>query len=166
VINPLDSTSAAADADISPLIQQLVKRADANHDGKVTGAEFMNFLSGLLGSNSPIASTASTGATSTNPTGGTNSTTLPPCPPGWDPVKWSDLSHTTPKYVVGRIITQYPPTPQGLIDAMPQLQAAIPGLTQVGDDTLSIPGAGVVDVGLSFGAGGGVGWWWGPQDQV
>jgi hypothetical protein len=34
--------------DLAPLVQQLAKRADTNHDGTVTSAEFSDFLSKLV----------------------------------------------------------------------------------------------------------------------
>jgi hypothetical protein len=36
----------------------------------------------------------------------------------------------------------------------------MPGTTLDGDDTLNIPNVGYIDVGVAFGAGGGVGWDW------
>ncbi len=146
-------------SDLTQLVEQLAKRADANKDGQVSTSEFAQFLVNLL---QPVA-------------GGANGTTqpvvekttertfadLPACPPGWDAAKWNNLTHTTPKYTVGRILSYYPPTPDGLTQAMPEIQKAYPGTTRLGDDKIDIPEVGVVDVGLSFSIGGGVGWWWG-----
>lgn len=84
--------------------------------------------------------------------------------PGWDANKLSDPNHQTPKYVVGRILSNYPDTPDGLKAAVPDIQQAYPGSTLVGDDKLNIPGVGTVDVGVSFGSGGGKGWAWQTGD--
>lgn len=78
---------------------------------------------------------------------------------GWDQTKWADPAHTTPKYVVGRILSGYPSTPDGLKQALPAIQAAFPGTSLVGLDTLNIPGVGLVDVGVGFSTGG-TGWAW------
>lgn len=39
---------AGASAPRSPLVDQLARRADADHDGQVTSAEFASFLSELM----------------------------------------------------------------------------------------------------------------------
>lgn len=67
--------------------------------------------------------------------------------------------------VLGYLNANFPGArPADLIAAMPALQAMYPGLTQVGDDKIRLPDGRVIDVGLAFGAGGGRGWWWGPDD--
>jgi hypothetical protein len=84
--------------------------------------------------------------------------------PGWEQSKWGDASHTTPKYTVGRILSQFPDTPEGLQQAMPQIQQAFPGAQLVGQDKINIPGVGIVDVGVGFSQGGGQGWAWQTGD--
>jgi hypothetical protein len=162
VMNPLNSlnTNKTTGADLTQLVEQLARKADLNRDGQVSTSEFAQFLVNLLqGTSAPASSTGTTTPQTpvTNPT----LADLPPCPPGWNQEKWVNPNHNTPKYVVGRILWRYPPTPAGLINALPDVQRAIPGTKQVGDDKLDIPGVGLVDVGISFGAGGGVGWGWG-----
>ncbi|HVT47963.1 MAG TPA: EF-hand domain-containing protein [Vicinamibacterales bacterium] len=160
MINPLDSTSTTTG--VSPLIEQIAQRVDANGDGSISTSEFSSFLTNLLQSISQAAhGTASTStASSSSSSTGSSTDALPPCPPGWDSEKWVDPTHTTPKYVVGRILAKYPPTPAGLQAALPEIQSAMPGTTLDGDDTLNIPNVGYIDVGVAFGAGGGVGWDW------
>jgi hypothetical protein len=157
--NPLASSKTTG-ADLAQLVEQLARRADANGDGQVSTSEFSQFLIGLL---QPAASSSQSGTTTATGAAGTAAAEapLPPCPPGWDAGKWANLTHQTPKYVVGRILAKYPPTPDGLTQALPEVQQAIPGTTRVGDDKLQIPDVGIVDVGLSFSIGGNVGWWWG-----
>jgi hypothetical protein len=154
----ITTTPKTTGSDLTQLVEQLAKRADANKDGQVSTSEFAQFLVNLL---QPMAN----GSGSTLPVAETPAertfTDLPPCPPGYDAAKWANLSHTTPKYTVGRILSYYPPTPDGLTQALPEIQKAYPGTTRVGDDKIDIPDVGVVDVGLSFSIGGGVGWWWG-----
>ena len=41
-------TSGTGGADRSQLVEQLARRVDVNHDGKVTSAEFASFLSSLM----------------------------------------------------------------------------------------------------------------------
>jgi hypothetical protein len=48
VASHLPSSKAATE--LAPLVEQLAKRADANRDGKVTSAEFMEFLTKLTSS--------------------------------------------------------------------------------------------------------------------
>lgn len=153
-------------ADLTQLVEQLAKRADANRDGQVSTSEFAQFLVGLLQPGTTASSSVQTPSATDlvmpqiQPQS-TTTATLPPCPGGWDAAKWHNPNHNTPKYVVGRILANYPPTPDGLTQAMPEIQKAMPGTTRVGDDKISIPDVGVIDVGLSFSIGGGVGWWWG-----
>ncbi len=155
-ITPLTSPKTTG-SDLTQLVEQLAKRADANKDGQVSTSEFAQFLVGLLqpggggGTTQPV----------TEKTTERTFADLPPCPPGYDPAKWVNLSHNTPKYAIGRILSYYPPTPDGLTQAMPEIQKAYPGTTRLGDDKIDIPDVGIVDVGLSFSIGGGVGWWWG-----
>ena len=107
------------------------------------------------------------------PAGGTGSG-VGNAPPGWDPVKWKNLSHTTPKYVVGRILAKYPSTPEGLRQALREIQRSFPGASISGSngDRLILPGVGengrdnlTIDVGRSFGAGGNQGWQWIDEDN-
>jgi hypothetical protein len=161
--NALNTPKTTGAADLTQLVEQLAKRADANRDGQVSTSEFAQFLVGLLQqTNGTSTSTPSTSTSSTSPKPASiDETPLPPCPAGWDAAKWVNPDHKTPKYVVGRILSRFPPTPDGLTQALPEVQKAMPGTTRVGDDKLNIPDVGIVDVGLSFGIGGGVGWWWG-----
>lgn len=84
-------------------------------------------------------------------------------PPGWDATKWNDPNHQTPKYGVGRILSGFPPTVDGLKSAMADIEKAYPGTTFNGKDTINVPGVGPVDVLQSAGSGG-VAWRWGPKD--
>lgn len=79
---------------------------------------------------------------------------------GYDAGKMADASHQSPKYVVGRILTNFPDTAEGLGQALPHIQQAYPGTQLVGKDKLNIPGVGIIDVGKGFSAGGGQGWQW------
>lgn len=188
-IDPFNATSSAGAAR-SPLMDQLARRADLNGDGAVSKDEFSRFLGDLLDSiagarngvsgestafgqsiaprQTDIRLTAGSEA-SLSPSGQDQSAPNASMPEmsmmnGFDADKWNDTGHTTPKYTVGRILANYPPTPDGLKAALPEILKAIPGVTLEGLDTLNIPGAGVIDVGLGFSAGGNVGWWWGPKD--
>jgi len=85
----------------------------------------------------------------------------PQAPPGWDQAKWANTAHQSPKYAVGRIMSQYPQTTEGLKQAMPEIIKAYPGATQTGEDTIKIPGVGEIDV---VKAGGG--FWWGAETDA
>jgi hypothetical protein len=144
--------------DLTQLVGDLTRKVDTNGDGQVSTTEFAQFLTQLIGQ---AGQPKSTGPSFDTPRA--VPAALPPALPGWDAGKWADPTHVTPKYVIGRILANFAPTPQGLEDALPDIQRAIPGTTRVGDDKLDIPGVGIVDVGLSFSVGGGVGWWWGQE---
>ena len=90
---------------------------------------------------------------------------LPPAPPGWDSTKWADLNHQSIKYKIGRILAKYPPTVEGLKQALPELQMAFPGLTFDGKDSITIPGGKPVDV-LRNASNGGDGWQWITSDDM
>jgi hypothetical protein len=62
--------------------------------------------------------------------------------PGWDAKKWNDPNHQTPKYVVGRILSQFPPTTEGLQQGWPQIQQAYPEATFNGKDIVDLDGPG------------------------
>lgn len=156
-----NTTTDSTNADLTPLFQQLARKADINKDGNVSIAEFSTFLQGIL---NPNAASATSAKTPFPLSAQAFAASLPPCPSGWDPVKWVNPDHTSPKYVVGRILWAYPPTPAGLAQALPAVQAAMPGTTQVGKDKLDIPGVGVIDVGVAFSNGGGVCWGWQPVE--
>ena len=80
-------------------------------------------------------------------------------PPGWDAEKWNDPNHQTPKYGVGRILSNFPPTLDGLKSAMGDIEKAYPGTTYDGKDKLTIPGVGTIDV-LEAAGEGGKAWRW------
>lgn len=89
-------------------------------------------------------------------------------PAGWDATKWADANHQTPKYVIGKILSNYADTPAGLQAAMADIQRAYPGATMANAQSgkITLPGVGTIDVGLSFGSGGGRGWAWNPVDDT
>jgi hypothetical protein len=62
--------------------------------------------------------------------------------PGWDATNWNDPNMQTPKYGVGRILSNFPGTLGGLKQAMPEIIKAYPGTTFDGKDKISIPGVG------------------------
>jgi hypothetical protein len=87
-------------------------------------------------------------------------------PAGWDATKWNDPNHQTPKYGVGRILSNFPPTVEGLTAAFPDIQKAYPGATFDGKDKVTIPGVNngkPIDV-LEGASKGGVKWRWGTDD--
>lgn len=72
-------------------------------------------------------------------------------PGGYDPGKWADQSHNTPKYEAGRILSKYDPN-KGIEQARKELEAA--GYSIVGKDKIRINkgeyAGHVIDVGFSF----------------
>jgi len=160
------TTSSVGSLSTTDLVSQLAKRVDTNNDGSISTGEFASFLTNLLtvmgsGSSSKALSTTGSGASPFSTTDmSVEDTPLPPCPGGWDATKWANPNHTTPKYVVGRILWRYPPTPESLQQLLPVIQAHYPGTTLVGQDKLQIPDVGLIDVGVDFGPGHGQSWAW------
>jgi hypothetical protein len=86
--------------------------------------------------------------------------------PGWDQTKWNNAALQDPKYVVGRILQSFPPTPDGLQQAMALIAQAYPGTQLSGKDTLLVPGlAEPVDV-LKGASAGGQAWQWLTPSEV
>lgn len=78
---------------------------------------------------------------------------------GWDQKNWDDQNMQTPKYVVGRILSNYTPSMDGLGQAMQEIQQAYPGATFDGKDKIEIPGLGTIDVLVNAG-GDNMSWAW------
>lgn len=85
---------------------------------------------------------------------------------GWDQSKWNDPTRQSPKYAVGRILSQFDPNgaaQNGTIQrAFAEIQRAYPGSTFNGKDTVTIPGVGEVDL-LEAAGLGGKAWQWGAK---
>lgn len=117
---------------------------------------FMGLISNLHtnaingGRAQPAAATTTPPPTSTTPSGTPASTegVAPHAPPGWDEAKWNDPNHNTPKYVVGRILSKYQASPEGLRQALPEIEALFPGSKITGGrgDKIDIAGVGLTDV--------------------
>lgn len=84
---------------------------------------------------------------------------------GWDAKNWADANMQTPKYAVGRILSKYTPSSEGLAQAMAEIEKAYPGASYDGKDKITIPGLGVIDVLVNAGGDpGSMSWAW--QDQT
>lgn len=108
-----------------------------------------------------VVKTDEDGGGTTQPVLGPNTTPAPPK----DVAVNTTTRTATGNYesdILGYLRSAFPGArPQDLIAAMPEIQRLYPGTTLVGDDKIRLPNGQVIDVGLSFGAGGGKGWWWG-----
>lgn len=69
---------------------------------------------------------------------------------GWEATKWNDPNYVSPKYAVGKILSNYPANVGGLQQAFADIQRAYPGSTFDGKDKVMIPGVGTIDVGQAF----------------
>lgn len=162
------------------LAKSLIQRYDTNKDGSLNADEFTAFLSGLLGSvKSP--SQAKPGATGTVVTASPTEVFSGAVTPrvrvgaleGFDEAKLSNDSHRTFKYQIGRILQYYPATPEGLRQALPEIQQLVPDATITGThgDRIDFGSyedpksgrIGVVDV-LVGAATGGRSWAWQPEE--
>lgn len=115
------SNTIASDstASLQALARSIMQNFDTNKDGQFSLDEFGSFLNSFV-------KTVSSGATGTAGTASSVQTTpflsalanttsatsaaLPDCPLGWDSKKWYDPSHTSIKYVAGRIMARYNPS--------------------------------------------------------
>ena len=91
---------------------------------------------------------------------------------GYESSKLGSNTHQTPKYAVGRIVSNYEDTPDGLRQALPDLQRAYPGVQLIGTngDKLDFRNTdwkelGVIDIGMSFSTGGRQGFQWLPDES-
>lgn len=83
---------------------------------------------------------------------------------GWDAGKLADTSHQSPKYAVGRILSEAgAPSVENLDKAFARIEEAYPGAQRMGRDKVRMPDGGVVDVLTNSGAGENMGWAWQPE---
>jgi len=173
--------SIAGVGSTNELAAQILKRFDRDGSGSLSADEFASFLSNLVSSTQAGPRAATKAAAATSPTVLTpfeSSATAPPRTrvgqmAGFDEIKLANSNHTTFKYQVGRILQYYPATPDGLRQALPEIQQLVPGAKLVGTHgdkidfgTFSDPKSGrigVVDV-LLGAATGGRGWAWQPVE--
>ena len=162
------------------LANQILNRFDADGSGSLSANEFAAFLSNLVGSikagaqSTPLVSGTSTlfPSAMASPASAEPRTRVADMP-GFDEIKLANAGHTTFKYQVGRILQYYPATPDGLKQALPEIQKLVPGAQIVGThgdkiDFGSYNDAkagriGVIDV-LLGAASGGRGWAWQPVE--
>lgn len=149
-INSIQSSNAMRD-----LAVQITKQMDKDGDGKLSTTEFTNFLSSFFNSAKLASATAATNtaASAPAPTATTATTSamanigavaaaasdIPSraavgTMAGFDYYKMIDKSVTTTKYTIGRILQGFPNTPEGLRQALPDLQKVVPGVKIVGGD--------------------------------
>lgn len=158
---PVSSTTSNPLAD---LVSRLTQKYDKNGDSQMSNTEFGAFLNDFLTSTGTNSTFASGTAARTSGAGLSLGTME-----GFDATKLANTSHNTIKYQVGRVLQQYPNTPQGLQDALPAIQQIVPGAKIVGTngDKLDFGGfidakgdrINIVDV-LRGGALGGQAWQW------
>lgn len=84
---------------------------------------------------------------------------------GWDQNKWGNENHQTPKYAVGRILSQYTPSVENLGAAAAEIAKAYPGAVFNGKDKVTIPGVGTIDLLTNSGSGQNMAWNWGTGDD-
>jgi hypothetical protein len=154
----MSNTISSSSQSISDLASLITKRFDTDRDGRLSTQEFSAFLSNLLG-------TSTTNNTATNNTAARRVATADPTTTanrvpkgtlaGYDAAKLANPDHKTFKYQLGRILQYYPNTPQGLRDALPEIQQSYPNAKIVGTtgDKLDFDGD-VIDVILSASTGG------------
>jgi hypothetical protein len=158
--------SIQSSASLQDLTLKISRQLDTNKDGQLSVSEFSQFLGAFVGTTPPSASRASAASTATRPAIGTMA--------GFDAGKMIDPSVDTTKYRIGRILQGYPNTPDGLRQALPEIQQIVPGATITGSlgDKLDF-GAyvdhygyriGVIDVIQAATPTGGYAWQWLPVE--
>lgn len=93
---------------------------------------------------------------------------------GWDQTKWDDATYMSPKYILGRVMSKYAPSIQSAQQVAAEMARLIPGTSFDGQDLLSIPGVGNIDI-LAASHTDHPSWWYGdtsaprpgaPQSQA
>lgn len=153
VNNTTDNTAMAA------LAQALLKRADANGDGQLSGTEFKSFLETLL-NKVGTSQTAALGRAASGSAPKVYQGML-----GFDYAKLNNPNHNTAKYVFARA-TQDLEFPWDRASRSAGLQRiadyakerGYPNTAVIGDDKIDFgDGYGAIDVLTGDGQ-----WWWGP----
>jgi hypothetical protein len=176
------STSSITGTAVRDLAATITRQLDADKDGKLSVGEFEGFLTQFLGSlqsgtgssgvsTQPLASLAAT-ATNAATAAATTTRAKVGTMGGFDATKMANTEHKSAKYEVGRILQYYPNTPDGLRQALPEIQAIAPNAKIVGTkgDKIDFGGwvdgkgyaIGVVDVLQAAGIGGKA-WQWIPD---
>ncbi len=165
--NSINSTSNP----LAEMVATLTKRYDTNGDSKLSKDEFGSFLNDFLNGAGGRTNSTFAGGTAAN----TTSTSSAPVGrmEGFDGAKLANTSHDTMKYQIGRILQKFPNSPQGLRDALPEIQALVPGakIAGSGGDKLDFGSfidaernrLGIVDV-LRGAHAGGLAWQWQPVE--
>jgi hypothetical protein len=168
--NSINSTSNP----LAEIVANLTKRYDTNGDSKLSKDEFGSFLNDFLNGAGGRTNSTFAGGAAANTTSTTNtSSAAVGRMEGFDGAKLANTSHDTMKYQIGRILQKFPNTPQGLQNALPEIQALVPGarITGSGGDKLDFGSfidaernrLGVVDV-LRGAHAGGLAWQWQPVE--
>jgi hypothetical protein len=135
------STSSITGTAVRDLAATITRQLDADKDGKLSSTEFEGFLSQFLtmvqttstGSSTPAAAAtaATAAATAARPAAATPRPAIGTMA-GFDPVKLANSSHNTFKYEIGRILQGYANTPEGLREALPEIQTIAPNAKIIG----------------------------------
>lgn len=102
-----------------------------------------------------------------NPPAGASLGFNPQALPGWDQSKWNDTTHTSDKYRVGRILSNFAPGIQNLGTAFQEIKKFYPQATWNGKDKITLKQGGeTYDLLTNSGSGQNMAWWWGvPSAQ-
>ena len=116
------SIPISTSTDTLTIVRELVRRLDVDGDGALSPDEFIQIFSRFT-----------EGADGTAPAGDQ------PRPgvgqfAGYDMQKMHDPGVQTFKYRIGRILQYYPNTPEGLEQALPEIQQIVPGARIVGSN--------------------------------
>lgn len=173
----MSTSSIQPPQSLQDLAASMMRRFDADGNGSLSSQEFGSLLTDLLGrlQTTPGVGTTSPGFTAASAAAAPEATATARSKVGYmggfDLVKLNNVNHKTLKYEMGRIMQFYPNTPEGLRQALPELQQLVPGVKITGSkgDKLDFgeyvdPEAGrigVIDVIQAAGLGG-VSWQWHP----
>ncbi len=163
------TNSAKSTSDnISDLIAKVMDRFDTDKDGRLSGGEFGDFLTGVLGGAAAAAAgPAGAGAQNSPQRADLVSGEFRGTLAGFDHSKIDDPTlrdANTSKYKAARIFQDFKPMPESLPDVIERLRAEGVNATQVSFDKIDFgDGYGPIDVIQGAYPGGGVAWQWMPQ---
>ena len=167
----INALSGSGSNVVRNITQAVLKNFDTDQDGQLSANEFAGLLNRIIAD--PQSATF-LGSSVAEPAIGIDSTvarTKVDMSAFGDLGKLNDVNHTSFKYRIGRILQYYPHTPQGLQQALPEIQQLVPGARIVGTKGDKIdfgdytdPKSGVIGVvDVLRGAGeGGLNWQWEP----
>lgn len=163
------SASTSGNTAISELIAKVMDKFDTDKDAKLSGDEFGNFLSGLIGGTAKLEAPAPGGdRLGVSEAQRANRKEFRTTLAGFDHVKLDNpdiRDAMTAKYQAARVFQNFKPMPESLPAVVEELRALGFNATQTDHDKIDFgDGYGPIDVIQGAYPGGGVAWQWLPRE--